>query len=316
MAQTQQAQRRTELAGFLRSRRARIAPQDVGMPPGFRRRTPGLRREEVAQLAGVGVTWYTWLEQGRPINASVQVLDAVARVLQLDVTEREHLYRLAGIPFVREPVSDLEVVGEEVLGILEALNPLPAAVHNARYDVQASNETYRVLWPMTSVVDRHDRNVLYKLFTVPGCCSTFVNSAEELPWMVARLRHSYGNHVGEPAWESFVARLIEESPAFAQLWASGDVAAPGKRVKVFRHHSVGTINLTSSSLSIDGMADHRVVIYTPVAEADAARIERLRAIVDPLIGCPVHGRPLSSVLAEREAAAKHGTADRTAAARD
>src|SRR5437764_424134 len=76
--------RRTELAAFLRSRRARITPQDVGMPPGLRRRTPGLRREEVAQLAGVGVTWYTWLEQGRPINASVQVLDAVARVLRLD----------------------------------------------------------------------------------------------------------------------------------------------------------------------------------------------------------------------------------------
>ena len=81
------------------------------MPPGLRRRTPGLRREEVAQLAGVGVTWYTWLEQGRPINASVQVLDAVARVLQLDATEREHLYRLAGIPFVSEPDSDAEIVG-------------------------------------------------------------------------------------------------------------------------------------------------------------------------------------------------------------
>src|ERR1700716_4730947 len=87
-------QRRTELAAFLRSRRARISPEDVGMPPGFRRRTPGLRREEVAQLAGVGVTWYTWLEQGRPINASVQVLDAVARTLRLDQPEREHLYRL------------------------------------------------------------------------------------------------------------------------------------------------------------------------------------------------------------------------------
>ena len=87
--------RRAELAAFLRSRRERITPEDVGLPPGFRRRTPGLRREEVAQLAGVGVTWYTWLEQGRPINASVQVLDAVARTLRLDPAEREHLYRLA-----------------------------------------------------------------------------------------------------------------------------------------------------------------------------------------------------------------------------
>ncbi|MFF7153455.1 helix-turn-helix domain-containing protein [Streptomyces sp. NPDC008139] len=300
-------QRRTELAGFLRSRRARITPEDVGMPPGLRRRTPGLRREEVAQLAGVGVTWYTWLEQGRPINASVQVLDAVARVLQLDVTEREHLYRLAGIPFVREPVSDAEVVGEEVLGILEALNPLPAVVHNARYDVQASNATYQVLWPMTSRVARHDRNVLYKLFTVPECCSTIVNSDDELPGMVAQLRRSYGNHMGEPAWESFIARLIKESPLFAQLWASGDVAAPGRRVKVFRHHAVGTVNLSSSSLSIDGMAEHRIVVYTPLGAEDTRRIERLRTIPDPVVGCPQHGRPLSEILREKaEQSAREG----------
>jgi transcriptional regulator with XRE-family HTH domain len=299
----QQAQRRTELAGFLRSRRARITPEDVGMPPGLRRRTPGLRREEVAQLAGVGVTWYTWLEQGRPINASVQVLDAVARVLQLDATECEHLYRLAGIPFVRTPVSDVEVVGEEVLAVLDALNPLPAAVLNARYDVQASNATYQVLWPMTSIVARHERNVLYKLFTVPGCCSTIVNTDDELPAMVAQLRRAYGNHMGEPAWESSIARLIKDSPLFAQLWASGDVAAPGPRVKVFRHSAVGTLSLSTSSLSIDGMAEHRIVVYRPLTEEDARQIERLRAVPDPVIGCAEHGRPLSEVMREKAAQA-------------
>src|SRR3982751_6781192 len=90
--------RRPELAQFLRSRRARLSPADVGLAPGIRRRTPGLRREEVAQLAGVGLTWYTWLEQGRPINASVQILDAIARTLRLDPAEREHLYRLGDVP--------------------------------------------------------------------------------------------------------------------------------------------------------------------------------------------------------------------------
>jgi transcriptional regulator with XRE-family HTH domain len=296
------AARRTELAAFLRSRRARITPADVGMPPGLRRRTPGLRREEVAQLAGVGVTWYTWLEQGRPINASVQVLDAVARVLQLDVTEREHLYRLAGIPFVSEPDSDAEIVGVDSQGILDALDPLPAAIYNSRYDVRATNAAYRALWPMTSIVARWERNVLYKLFTVPQCCMNFVNSAEELPWMVAQLRRSYGRHVGEPAWESFVALLVEESPTFAQLWASGNVAAPGKRVKTFTHEGIGVIHLTSTSLSIDGMAEHRFVIYTPVAEDDRLGIERLRRIDDPVVGCTLHGRPLSAIVAERTGA--------------
>src|SRR5258708_39798676 len=90
--------RRAELAEFLRSRRERITPEDAGLAPGIRRRTAGLRREEVALLAGVGVTWYTWLEQGRPINASTQGLDAVARTLKLDQPEREHLYRLADVP--------------------------------------------------------------------------------------------------------------------------------------------------------------------------------------------------------------------------
>lgn len=306
------AARRTELAAFLRSRRARITPEDVGMAPGLRRRTPGLRREEVAQLAGVGVTWYTWLEQGRPINASVQVLDAVARVLQLDATEREHLYRLAGIPFVSEPDSDAETVGVESQGILDALDPLPAAIYNARYDVRATNATYRMLWPLTSIVARWERNVLYKLFTVPECCMTFVNSAEELPRMVAQVRRSYGRHVGEPAWESFIALMVKESPAFAQLWASGNVAAPGRRVKAFRHDGIGVINMTSMSLSIDGMAEHRFVVYTPVTEDDRLRIELLRQIGDPIVGCSVHGRPLSVIMAEREAAAAAADCDKSA----
>src|ERR1700742_2194684 len=124
------ATRRSELAGFLRARRERLTPQEVGLPPGPRRRTPGLRREELALLAGVGVTWYTWLEQGRPINASVQVLDAVARTLRLDQAEREHLYRLAEATPVRTGTG--AGAGSEpppppaVVDILHSLSPSPA----------------------------------------------------------------------------------------------------------------------------------------------------------------------------------------------
>src|SRR5215468_12284770 len=121
-----ESERRQVLADFLRSRRARLAPSDVGLPPGLRRRTPGLRREEVAQLAGVGVTWYTWLEQGRSINASVAVLDAIARTLRLDRAEREHLYRLAEVPAVLEVAE--ECLEPEVQTILDGLDPMPAAV--------------------------------------------------------------------------------------------------------------------------------------------------------------------------------------------
>src|SRR5215469_14528605 len=116
--------RRAELGSFLRSRRERITPEDVGLAPGTRRRTSGLRREEVAILAGVGVTWYTWLEQGRPINASTQVLDAVARTLRLDHAEREHLYRLADVPEVTAAAQEAAQLAPEIQAVLDGLATL------------------------------------------------------------------------------------------------------------------------------------------------------------------------------------------------
>src|SRR5262249_47993472 len=116
---TRTERRRPERAAFLRSRRARVTPADVGMPPGLRRRTPGLRREEVAQLSGVGVTWYTWLEQGRPINASAQVLDAVARTLRLDPAEHHHLYTLAQVPGVTKAEAPVCHMPPEIQQILD-----------------------------------------------------------------------------------------------------------------------------------------------------------------------------------------------------
>ena len=126
--------RRAELGEFLKARRARLSPGDFGMPQGSRRRTPGLRREEVALLAGVGVTWYTWLEQGRQINASTQVLDAVARTLRLDRVEREHLYRLAEATPLRTECSR-QAVPDTIREIVDSLDPLPASLINSRFDI-------------------------------------------------------------------------------------------------------------------------------------------------------------------------------------
>ncbi|MEU5986590.1 helix-turn-helix transcriptional regulator [Streptomyces sp. NPDC047434] len=281
--------RRPELAAFLRSRRARVTPEDVGMPPGLRRRTPGLRREEVAQLSGVGVTWYTWLEQGRPINASAQVLDAVARTLRLDRPEREHLYHLAEVPYApdRSP-EDVEVVSPEIQGILDALVPHPAVVYNSRYDVLATNATYDALF----LPDGRDplgnplgvRNVLWTLFTIPEPACPVVDKRVELPVMVAQMRGAYGRHVGEPAWETFVRLLSEASPDFARLWRSGDVVPPGTRVKTFRHDLVGEVRMTSVSLSINGMPECRIVTYTPNDEESRHAIEILRAAKEGTAG--------------------------------
>ncbi|NKQ28275.1 helix-turn-helix transcriptional regulator [Streptomyces galbus] len=269
--------RRSELAAFLRGRRARVTPADVGMPPGLRRRTPGLRREEVAQLSGVGVTWYTWLEQGRPINASAQVLDAVARTLRLDAPEREHLYHLAEVPYTPVPGPPAQSVGPEVQGVIDALVPRPAVVYNARYDILAANQVYRDLF-----LDGGDlgtpRNALWTLFTVPEERCPLMFRETELPMMVATLRAAYGLHAGEPSWEEFISRLSAASPEFARLWRAGDVAKRDRRVKVFRHAAVGELRMTSLSLSVDGMPECRIVVYTPDDEETERRTDLLRPL--------------------------------------
>ncbi|MFI7497844.1 helix-turn-helix transcriptional regulator [Streptomyces sp. NPDC049687] len=256
--------RRPELAAFLRSRRARVTPADVGMPPGLRRRTPGLRREEVAQLSGVGVTWYTWLEQGRPINASAQVLDAVARTLRLDPPEREHLYHLAEVPYAATPEALIQNVGAEIQGIIDALAPRPAVVYNSRYDILAANAVYRDLFfTSADIASRAPLNALWRLFTAREENCPLLHRELELPVMVATLRAAYGLHAGEPSWEGFIRKLSAASPLFARLWRTGDVAEPGRRVKIFRNPAGGELRMTSTSLSIDGMPECRIVVYTP-----------------------------------------------------
>ncbi|WP_369379044.1 helix-turn-helix transcriptional regulator [Streptomyces sp. cg36] len=281
---TPNGRRRPELAAFLRGRRARVTPADVGMPPGIRRRTPGLRREEVAQLSGVGVTWYTWLEQGRPINASPQVLDAVARTLRLDQPEREHLYHLADVPCEPDREAPVLDVGPEIQGIIDALDPHPAVVYNGRYDILATNPAYRDLFDIPEIRATGVRNVLWTLFTVSETNCPVLFRDKELPVMVATLRSEYGRHVGEPAWESFITRLSRASSDFAELWQNGDVVPPGPRVKTFRHPAVGEMRMTSVSLSINGMPESRIVTYTSNDEESRARLAKLRALREKIWG--------------------------------
>ncbi|SEL68476.1 helix-turn-helix transcriptional regulator [Streptacidiphilus jiangxiensis] len=268
--------RRAQLAEFLKTRRARVTPEQVGLAPGLRRRTPGLRREEVAQLAGVGVTWYTWLEQGRPINASEQVLQAIARTLQLDLAEQAHLLRLAGL---RPAVPDsMECATQpQVQSILDALDPLPAAISSARYDILRWNASYETIFPGATLSDTYRRNSLWAAAVVPQCCSAFVNRDEELPRMVAVLRSNYVEHLGEPEWETFIADLIAVSADFATLWAQQDVALHSSRLKVFRHGSVGELRMTATNLQVLGMPTARMVVYTPNDDETRERVSFLQA---------------------------------------
>jgi transcriptional regulator with XRE-family HTH domain len=274
------ALKRHELAAFLRSRRERITPEDAGLPSGHRRRTAGLRREEVAQLSGVGVTWYTWLEQGRPIRASVQVLEAVARTLQLDATERQHLFRLAEMPDTAHPDESGPVLRPQIQVVLDGLSPIPASVLTERFDILAWNSAYEVLFPRTPEVPPEERNTLLYCFARSECCSAIENGADQRAALVAQLRAAYGHHVGDPAWTGFIRRLEAVSPEFAAMWATQDVAHPHYYAKVFRHPLYPRLEMTSSSFAVQTAPGTRLVVYTPDNEATRTAMERL--VADPV----------------------------------
>lgn len=272
-------ERRAELASFLRSRRERITPHDVGMPGGARRRTPGLRREEVAQLAGVGVTWYTWLEQGRPINASAQVLGAVARTLRLDEAECEHLYRLADVTQPATAVAERDTAPNDLRAILDSLEPLPAALINYRSDVLGWNHTYATIFTELVSSPPELRNSFWFMFVTPRGREMLVNLDEQAHRAVATFRYRYTQHLGDPEWRSFVDRLCAASPMFAEMWATHDVAPPGPCDKRFRLPDVGEIALRTTNLDVADLPGVRLVVYNPVDEVSRERIARL------------HGRP-------------------------
>jgi hypothetical protein len=266
--------RRKELASFLRSRRERLSPDQLGLPEYGRRRTPGLRREEVAQHAGVGVTWYTWLEQARDINVSDQVLDAIARTLLLDQHERSHLFTLAGSPLA-EIGPDCTPVSESVRQLLTKLDPYPAYVTNGRYDLLAYNRAYTVLVGDVDALPFDQRNSLWLLFMSPTMRESFPEWDKAARRMVAQYRAAMADHVGEGVWKCLVRRLQEASPEFSELWNRHDVAAPENLTKRIRHPQLGPLQFTFTNLWLSQRMGVRLITYTPDDLETEAKIERI-----------------------------------------
>jgi len=254
--------RRAELGEFLKARRARVSPESVGLPPGGRRRTPGLRREELAQLAGVGVSWYTWLEQGRPINVSGQVLDAVATTLNLNDLERAHLYSLAEATPVRAKtgVNADELVLAE---ILTALDPLPAVITNTRYDILQPNKAYSDLYHDWHTLPCIHRNLLWCIVTEPLAREKLLNYDTEVPYLVARMRAAYVEHIGDPLWETDLARLRNLSPEFEHLWSKHEIAECEPRLRRIQHAVAGELTFTVTELAVPSHPDLILFVETP-----------------------------------------------------
>ena len=268
--------RRRELAGFLRSRRERIGPEQVGLPAGGRRRTPGLRREEVAQLAAVGVTWYTWLEQSRDIQVSPQVLDAIARALQLDPNERTHLFALADAQDPAPPAM-CPTITPAVLAIMKQLEPFPVVAANSRCDVLAYNRTYRHLITDLDAVPAEDRNFLWLAFTDPQWKRVLVDYEAATASLVAKFRASMADHVAEPTWKALLKRLRLASPEFDEQWQRHEVGVLSHGEKRFLNPHVGLLHFEFTNLWLGPRQSSRLVTYTPADEETRERVEQLHA---------------------------------------
>jgi len=267
--------RRRELGAFLRSRRERVKPEDVGVRWSRRRRTPGLRREEVAQLAGVGVTWYTWLEQGRDIHPSPQVLEAISRTLQFDSHEHEHLFALAGVAGSTTAANQCLELCPNAVTLIEQLEPFPASIVNDRLDLLAYNRVFASFFEHLDSIPVDDRNLLWLMFTDPEWRKVAVDWDEAAANMVAEYRATMAHHLDEPAWKGLVARLHRASPEFTEVWERHDVQAVQGRRKRALHPTAGLLTFEYTNLWLGQRLGTRVVALTPADELTRKRLEAL-----------------------------------------
>ncbi|MFI6051402.1 helix-turn-helix transcriptional regulator [Streptomyces violascens] len=270
-----------ELGGFLRSRRERIAPADVGLPAGPRRRTPGLRREEVAQLAFISAEYYTRLEQARAPHPSREVLAQVARALRLSDAECDHLHHLAGTPPGPPPGPSREV-RRSIVDLLHRLPEAAAIVISATYEVIAWNDLAAALMEDFSALSRRDRNLIRRAFLGPyrhGRRLYGVSDADEFAWTSAQhLRAAAARYPNDPEVSGLVEELRSGSAEFARLWATHDVSARPTLCKTFEHPVVGPVSVSCDVLDIADR-DQRVVIYTAAPGSSSAEALRLLSVV-------------------------------------
>jgi hypothetical protein len=269
--------RRQELSDFLRTRRARIAPAAVGLPAARRRRTPGLGREEVAHLAGISVTWYTWLEQKRPIHVSAGALDNLARVLRLDSIERIQLFQLALRQPIIDSTSERETISPRLQRLIDHNATMPAFVMGRRWDVLAWNQPARAFFFDFEQVTADERNLVWLIFTKSALRSLLVDWPTRARDVLARFRINYGRHVGDTDFVELVERLNLVSPEFAQWWPRHDILPLTERSVEYSHPLAGRMLVDAITLLVADNPELRVFCFLPTAEANS--ISKMRKVI-------------------------------------
>ena len=252
-----------------------LTPADVGLPAGRRRRTPGLRREEVAQLASISVTYYALLEQGRARHPSPQVIDALATALGLVPSERGYLQALAaGASGTAPAPAARETLAPGVAELVARLDPHPTYVTGRRWDVLCSNRAARALWTDWPALPERDRNLLLWMFAAPQAREVFVEWEEEAAAQLGRFRTAATSHLTDPGFAELIDRLLATGPEARAFWKRHDIVPLGGGRKRLRHPELGEMTLHHMVLQVAENPDHKLVTFAPTP-SDAARIAAL-----------------------------------------
>lgn len=268
------------LSDFLKNQRSKISPQSVGMPTGSRRRTPGLRREEVAQLAGVSTSWYTFLEQGRDIKVSASVLDAIAGALKLNSDERKYLYDLAldNTFHPKLTIAKTTAISSSLLKILQELKYCPTIISDRHCNIVGWNEAACHVFIDFRQIPEEERNMISLLFTKKEFRSLAVNWEHFVKDFLAIFRAYYGQYVADPWYSEFISHMEKNYLDFKELWNQSEVSAAPEVMVEFRHAKAGKMFFDLSSLQAKGEADLRLSIYTPVEKSSTEM--KLRKLIE------------------------------------
>jgi len=265
--QMNQQARLNALSAFLKNQRAKLQPETVGLPQGTRRRTPGLRREEVAQLAGVSSTWYTWLEQGRDIKVSASVLDCVASALRLTADERKYLFSLAlesgsaAAPIQQEHPQ----ISPALQKIVDELHYCPTIISDRRFQIVGWNEAAAHVFLDFTQIPPEERNLIRLLFTRKEMRRLAVNWEHFIMGFLSIFRAYYGQYVDDEWYEQFLREMENTDPEFLTLWKQSQVSSAPEVLIEFRHAKAGKMLFDLTSLQVQGGSDLRCSIYTPCA---------------------------------------------------
>ena len=265
---------RVQLSDFLKSCRARTAPATVGLTPATRRRSKGLRREDVAALAGLSATWYTWLEQGRDVHPSERVLERLSGALGLSPAERDYLFMLTQ----KRPPPLALVVGDEVRPavrrMLDSVN-VPALVHTRRWDVIAWNQIWTRCFPDFGTRPANERNLLKILLTEADFQRDPSEQEDIARRVLAKVRPDYSQSADDPAFDRLIEELTAACPIFHRLWRSSEIVNCSEGVYTTSYPSVGEIAFEHTSYTIEGSAHLRLLLFCPANAASHRNLARL-----------------------------------------